>query len=108
MSDTKRKNVPAKESMQAAGSAKERKGTVKGSATGSVAYLGPSIRGVVRTNTVFNNGLPDALDAMVKEMPVLGALVVPVGELAVKRKELQDGTSAMGVCYRKAVSALEK
>lgn len=73
-----------------------------------VAYVGPTIRGVVQPGTIFNNGLPDALQKKVKENPVLRSLLVPVRELGKARKELQNETTAISACYKKAASMLDK
>ena len=70
--------------------------------------MGPAIRGVVQPGTVFSNGLPAALQKKVGENPVFGSLLVPVRELGKARKELQDGATALGACYKKAASILNK
>lgn len=80
----------------------------KNSAPEKVTYIGPAIRGVVQPGTVFNNGLPAVLQNKVKELPVLSSLLVPVKELGKARKDLQDGATALSVCYKKAVSILNK
>lgn len=80
----------------------------KNSAPEKVAYIGPAIRGVVQPGTVFNNGLLVALQNKVKELPVLGSLLVPVQELGKARKELRDGATALSACYKKAELMLNK
>ncbi len=66
-----------------------------------VMYIGPDIPGA-KQNTVFNNGLPDALKEKIKEHPVFRSLIVPVGKLAQARVELEKKGSALSVLYQKA------
>lgn len=81
----------------------QRKAAVKGPLPKQeiVMYIGPDIPGA-KQNTVFNNGLPDALKEKVKEHPVFRSLVVPVEKLAQARVELENRGSALSVLYQKA------
>ena len=80
----------------------------KNSVPDKVVYVGPAIRGVVQSGTVFNNGLPAALQKKIEENPVFGSLLVPVQELGKAKRELRDGATALSACYKKAVSVLNK
>ena len=67
----------------------------------SVMYIGPSIPGVVRTSTVFKNGvLPEALKKCVEAKPYMKKLLVPLAELSAAIKEL-NSDSALNSIYRK-------
>ena len=103
MSEEKKSVKQEKTAVQTARSAAR-----KNSAPDKVVYVGPAIRGVVQSGTVFNNGLPAALQKKVEENLVFGSLLVPVQELGKANKELRDGASALSACYNKAVSVLNK
>ena len=64
-------------------------------------YVGPTIEGVVKRDTFFNNGISDQLKKAIKEKPVLGSLVVPLCKFPDAKKEIQIG-GAMQVLYQKA------
>ena len=46
-------------------------------AAGTVVYCGPSIKGVVRQFTAYNNGIPEGLKAATEKNKVLAAMIVP-------------------------------
>ncbi len=64
-------------------------------------YLGPIIPGVAVTGTVYKNGYPPQLEAVVKEVPAINALLVRPEEVARIRQELKIKTSAASICYEK-------
>ncbi len=66
-----------------------------------VMYIGPTIPAVATKNTVFNNGLPAELEKAIKEMPAIGALVVPTVELAKAKEEVAKKDTALEICYKK-------
>lgn len=66
-------------------------------------YLGPSFSGAVE-GTVYNNGLPPALEEAVKKMPAIGELAVPISRAAEAMKELAKPDSAMRKFYQKALN----
>lgn len=68
-------------------------------AVGPVAYIGPTIKNVVRSNTVFNHGIPDKLKDFLKEKPIANELMVPLSNLAEKRKELMKENSQLAVFF---------
>lgn len=67
-----------------------------------MAYIGPSIAGIVNQGTVFAGGYPPKVREMVERKPFLAELFVPVGELAQARKELKDPGSRLGLLCRRA------
>lgn len=79
----------------------------KNNTPGQMIYIGPAIRGVAQTGTVFRNGLPDSLKKTMKEAPVFNSLLIPVKELGKARIELRDGSSALAACYNKAAAILK-
>ena len=70
----------------------------------AVIYLGPKIKGIVNTGTVFNNGPPDNLGQAVKEMPEIGELLIPLSQVVEARKKLSLSGSSLRIFYEKAKS----
>lgn len=66
-----------------------------------VIYIGPSIKNVASTGTVYNNGLPDVLQKETEKQQVLKSLVIPVSRLADAQKEINTPGSAMNLIYKK-------
>lgn len=75
---------------------------------GTVMYIGPTIKKVVVKNTIFNNGLPAALEEQKKKMPILGSLIVPVEQLVEARKNMNKSSSAIRTCYEQVLSILQE
>lgn len=73
-----------------------------------VIYLGPAIAGVVVPGTVYNNGIPAALEKEIEKCPALQKLLVDVRSAGKMRKELKDPQSAAGICYQKALDYAKK
>lgn len=69
--------------------------------TGSVVYIGPTISGIVKQNTVFNNGLTDELKKRVQEVPSVSALIVPIERLAATSAELVREGSTLNILYKR-------
>lgn len=67
----------------------------------AVVYIGPSIKGIVSTGTVYSNGLPELLIKKADEQPVLNSLVIPVSKLAEAERELRVPGSALATIYAK-------
>ena len=68
----------------------------------AVVYCGPRIPGIAAQYQVFIDGLPEQLKAAIEKKPVLGALIVPVAEMAEARKEINSGTGRLAALFRKA------
>ena len=68
-----------------------------------LAYIGPTIQGVVTRGTIFSNGLPKALEEELKDKPFLNGLVVPVSHLASAQAELKKEESPINIFYKKAI-----
>lgn len=66
-------------------------------------YLGPVIPGVAVTGTVYSNGIPPQLAAAVEEVPAIGSLLVEPVQVAMAKRALKAETSAISICYEKAV-----
>lgn len=69
----------------------------------TLVYLGPTIVGVVTQNTFFNNGLSDELENVIKEMPVINNLIVPLSKYTKASSEINKNEGAMYEFYKKAL-----
>lgn len=69
---------------------------------GKIAYAGPTITGVVTSNTVFSNGIPAVLAAAIEEMPSLGKLLVPISRFPAALSEINNKQGAMHIFYEYA------
>ena len=68
----------------------------------AVVYCGPKIPGIAAQYQVFTGGLPEQLNAAIKQKPVLGALIVPLAEMAEARKAINSGTGRLAALFEKA------
>lgn len=77
--------------------------TVKSSAknSGPRIYIGPSLRGVT-TGTVYKADLTPALAEVIKALPAISELVVPLGTLTTANRELSVPDSALRRIYQMA------
>lgn len=65
-----------------------------------VIFLGPYIKGLVTPGTVFNNGLPPALEEAKKKIPAIGEVLIPISRAADARKQLEQKGSAINAFYK--------
>lgn len=85
--------------------AKKKEGQRKGDGQGgTVMYLGPSIKGVAATGTVYNNGLPKGLEEEVGKQPLLKELIIPLGGIAEAQKALKEKGSTISIIYGKIIT----
>ena len=71
-------------------------------AAGTVVYCGPSIKGVAKQFTAYNNGIPEGLKAATEKNKVLTALIVPLEDLPEAMRQLREKTGPIYALYRKA------
>ena len=71
-------------------------------------YCGPAIPGIVKQFDTFTDGLPVRLTQLADEIPVVGALIVPVKDVAEMRIELQKQGSAKHNIFMKAKAEIEE
>ncbi len=84
------------------GSADKRKPTLKE----PVMYLGPDIKGIAKHRSVYCESEVDSFFAdKIKEIPVLGALLVPISESGKKMAELEKKEGIYRI-YQAAVQKL--
>jgi len=65
-----------------------------------VTYLGPDIKNVAVNGTTYTNGLPDALSEIVKAVPAIKGLFVPVSKLAASSVAIATEGSALNTLYK--------
>lgn len=70
--------------------------------TESLAYCGPSIRGIAAQYQVFTNGIPNELAEAVNKKPVLAAFIVPLAEMPEVRKSINAGVGKWAALYKNA------
>lgn len=70
----------------------------------TVMYIGPSIKNVVTTGTLYNNGLPEILKSEMEKQPVIGSLIVPMSGLVAAQKEIATPGSALNLIYNKVAT----
>lgn len=81
----------------------------EGKKQGNVMYLGPTITGKVRHSTVFKDGvLPGKVNELVKQLPMMERLFVPVASLPAAIKELNKKQSVLGTIYSQTTSKFVK
>lgn len=73
----------------------------------AIAYVGPSIKNVVQSGTVFIGGYPPKVEDILKEKPFLVGLFVPVDKLAQSRKALRIPEGELGMLYRRAEKGVQ-
>ncbi len=70
-------------------------------------YMGPSIPGVVKRNTVFIGELPKELTAAAEKLPEINNLVIPVEKITDAKKALSEQGSVENVSCNKILKYLE-
>lgn len=73
----------------------------------AVVYCGPTIKNGPHQFTVYTNGVPDDVRAIISRYPIAGNLVVPVSEFAKVKSELRDPDSPAGMIYRNLYNNLK-
>lgn len=71
-------------------------------------YCGPNIPNVAKQFDTYTGGLPERLKQLSDEIPAIGALIVPLEEMAAARMELQKKGSALDNIFMKAKEIIEK
>lgn len=68
----------------------------------TVIYCGPTLRKVdLRSNQVFNNGIPKLYETAMKECPAVRSLFVPVKNLTKVQAALTNSGSPESILYKK-------
>ena len=76
-------------------------------AVGTVAYCGPTVKGIAPQYTVFVDGLPEKLKEKVEQVPLLNALIVPLDKLAETRVKIDQEGTRENILYNKAADLMK-
>ena len=69
-------------------------------AAGTVVYCGPSIKGVARQYTAYNNGIPEGLKQAAEKNKLLAALIVPLEDLPEAMRQLRQRSGRIYTLYK--------
>ena len=69
-------------------------------AAGTVVYCGPSIKGVARQYTAYNNGIPEGLKQEAEKNKILAALIVPLEDLPEAMRQLRQKSGRIYTLYK--------
>lgn len=69
----------------------------------TVVYVGPTITGLAMQNTTFNNGIPEKLQGLIKERPILGNLLIPISSLSAALGEISRKEGAAFTAFKAAL-----
>lgn len=69
-------------------------------AAGTVVYCGPSIKGVARQYTAYNNGIPEGLKQAAEKNKILTALIVPLEDLPEAMRQLRQKSGRIYTLYK--------
>ena len=69
-------------------------------AAGTVVYCGPSIKGVARQYTAYNNGIPEGLKPAAEKNQILAALIVPLEDLPEAMRQLRQRSGRIYTLYK--------
>lgn len=69
-------------------------------AAGTVVYCGPSIKGVARQYTAYNNGIPEGLKQAAEKNKILAALIVPLEDLPEAMRQLRQRSGRIHTLYK--------
>lgn len=75
--------------------------------TNKVMYMGPTLRGVVRNGTVFENGIPKNLSRLAEKRPIINNLIVSLADTVEIKKAINTEGTAEAVSYDK-IAAIPK
>ena len=65
-----------------------------------MVYCGPSIKGVARQFTAYNNGIPEGLKAATEKNKVLAAMIVPLEDLPEAMRQLRQKSGRIYTLYK--------
>jgi hypothetical protein len=72
----------------------------------TVAYIGPTILHVANHGDIFNNGIPNALQAKSEENPLISSLIVDIKDLPAALESLDNKTGKYYAAYIKIKEVL--
>lgn len=76
--------------------------------TKQVAYIGPTIPGVIKTNTIFNNGIEERVAERIKIQTELGGLIIHINNLSDAQRQIALRKGAYYSLYNKVKNSLKE
>lgn len=74
----------------------------------NLAYLGPTITGVIKHSTVFQDGiLPERIQKCVAEFPMMERLFVKIDEMPEAVKDLHKEQSALSTIFKQTANRFQ-
>lgn len=71
-------------------------------------YVGPTIPGVIKINTIFNNGIDERLAERIKSQPELGGLLIDINNLSDAQRQITLKKGAYYSLYCKVKKSLKE
>ena len=72
-----------------------------------VMYIGPTIRGVVKSGAVFSGGIPKKLEKLEEKKPIIKNLIVPRSGIVQAKKNVDTEGTVTAIAYDR-ISALSE
>lgn len=76
--------------------------------TKQIIYVGPTIPGVIKSNTIFNNGVGDRVAERIKQQPELGGLLIDINNLSDAQRQIALKKGAYYSLYSKIKGSLKE
>ncbi|WP_167955127.1 hypothetical protein [Anaerosporobacter faecicola] len=73
-----------------------------------VIYIGPTIPGVIKNNTIFNNGVDQRVSERIKSQPELGGLLIDIEGLSDAQRQIALKKGAYYSLYSKVKNSLKE
>lgn len=73
-----------------------------------VVYVGPTIPGVIKTNTIFNNGIDERVAERIKSQQELGGLLIDINNLSDAQRQIALKKGAYYSLYSKVQRSLKE
>ncbi|SHM81793.1 hypothetical protein SAMN02746066_03407 [Anaerosporobacter mobilis DSM 15930] len=73
-----------------------------------VVYVGPTIPGVIKTNTIFNNGIDERVAERIMIQPELGGLLIDINNLSDAQRQIALKKGAYYSLYSKVKNSLKE
>lgn len=105
MSAKKKADAPLEAAEAAA--TEERAQVTKPERAEPVAYIGPTIKNVAASGTIYTGGIPEALSAKAVDIPAIKGLLVPVSALAKQSVAVQTAGTGLNALYNTVAAKLQ-
>lgn len=71
-----------------------------------LVYCGPTRRGIAKQNTIYTDGIPAALEALLDAHPAARTLLVPLSRFAALRQQIETKGTAAHTIFLKVANDL--